>query len=197
MLRSRPISRMTPLAVAVSVLALAVVRPVGAQSPARNDRLTASSDSAIYSAFFETLNRIPRRDTIFVEAQSVVFQGISPHYDSVAPGLAAALVALSAPPRAAERLHLPPPIVIISTATPPTLRDRAINGPRGQAPNAAQGVRGVWQLSPIAYSREGRDAMFYYRLMCGMQCGEETIVWARKDARGKWDIRRTAILRVT
>jgi len=185
------------LAVAAMLVALAGVRPVAAQSSAHQKSLEASSDSAIYSAFFETLNRAPKRDTIFVEEQSIVFQGISPHYDSVVPGLAGALVSLSAPPHAARSLHLPPPIVIISASTPPALRERAMHGPPGQAPSASQGVRGVWQISPIAYSRDGRDAMFYYRLVCGTECGEETIVWAKKNPKGIWEIRRTAILRVT
>lgn len=197
--RSRRISRTRRAVLAFAGVATAVMAslPASGQSSARNEKITASSDSAIYAAFFETLNRIPSRDTIFVEDQSVVFQGISPHYDSVAPGLAARLVALSAPPRPTAGLHLPPPIVIISATTSPTQRERAMNGPPGQAPNAAQGVRGIWQLSPIAYSRDVHDAMFYYRLVCGMQCGEETIVWARKDAKGRWQISRTAILRVT
>ena len=197
--QSRRISRMRRAFLAFAGVATAVIGslPTSGQSSARDEQITASSDSAIYAAFFETLNRIPSRDTIFVEDQSVVFQGISPHYDSVAPGLATRLVALSAPPRPTAGLYLPPPIVIISATTSPTQRERAMNGPSGQAPNAAQGVRGVWQLSPIAYSRDGREAMFYYRLVCGTSCSEQTLVWVAKNSKGGWDIKRTAILDIS
>jgi hypothetical protein len=185
------------LGVVGSLVALGAALPVAAQTSARSSKATASSDSAIYAAFFETLNREPRRDTIFVEEQSVVFQSISPHYDSVAPGLAARLIAMSAPARGAASLHLPPPVVVISATAPQAIRERALNGPPGQAATVAQGVRGVWQLSPIAYTQDGTGAMFYYRLVCGVDCGEETIVWARKNPKGKWEIQRTAILRVS
>lgn len=181
----------------LTALSLAIAAPSSAvaQSSARSAKARASSDSAIYAAFFESLNRQPR-DTIFAQEESIVFQGISPHYDSVAPGLAARLMKVSAPPRATASLHLPPPIVIISAATPQALRERAINGPPGQGPGVAQGMRGVWRVSPIAYSPNSKDAMFYYRVVCGLRCGEEAIVWARKDAKGRWDIRHTAILGV-
>lgn len=176
-------------------LALAAPGSGAAQSSARSAKARASSDSAIYAAFFETLNRQPR-DTIFAEEESIVFQGISPHYDSIAPGLAETLTKVSAPPRTTASLHLPPPIVVISAATPQALRERAINGPAGSGPGAAQGVRGVWRVSPIAYSPDSKDAMFYYRVLCGRRCGEDAIVWARKNAKGRWDIRHTAILSV-
>ncbi|GAC1484736.1 MAG: hypothetical protein NVS1B5_05380 [Gemmatimonadaceae bacterium] len=47
-------------------------------------RASASTDSAIYAAFLETVNRDPERDTIYVEEMSTVFPGMSSHYDSVA-----------------------------------------------------------------------------------------------------------------
>lgn len=192
-----PTFRMTRLlAFAGAMFAVAAMQPAVAQSPAARGKGTASSDSAIYAAFFETLNRQPH-DTVFAEEQSIVFQGISPHYDSVAPGLAVVLAQISAPPHKTATLHLPPPIVILSAATPQAVRDRAVNGSPGQAPYGSQGVRGVWQLSPIAYSRDGGDAMFYYRLVCGGLCGEETVVWATRDSRQRWQIKRTAILTIS
>jgi len=67
-------------------------------------------------------------------------------------------------------------------------------GAPGPGPKSAQGIKGVWQFSPIAYSRDGREAMFYYRMVCGSLCGEQTIVWETKDGKGRWQIKRTAIL---
>ena len=178
-----------------SLLVLARLQPVVAQSPGAHGKGTASSDSAIYAAFFETVNRQPR-DTLFAEEESIVFQGISAHYDSVAPGLAARLVQVSAPVRKTSSLHLPPPLVVFSAATRQTVRDGAMYGAAGPQQNAAQGLRGIWRFSPIAYSRSGRDAMFYYRLVCGTSCGEQTIVWATKDLTKGWQIKRTAILAI-
>jgi len=181
------------LVVGIGLVTLSPHRSSGAQSPA-GSRQSAVADAAIYAAFLETVNRDPRADTLFVDAESAVFQSMSAHYDSVAPGLGAALVKASSPPRAASTLHLPPPIVWITATTPEVVRERAMNGPPGHPASKGQGTKGVWKFSPIVYSRNGRDALLYYRLVCGAECGEDALVWAGKAATGKWEIRRTAIL---
>jgi hypothetical protein len=157
---------------------------------------SASADSAIYAVFFETVNRDPARDTIYVEETSAVFPGVSSHYDSVAPGLSLALSKASRPPRPTASLHIPPPIRIL----PATAAERISNNDSlsrlGVVKGRAQGPTGLWRFSPIVYSADRNDAMFFYSESCGHTCGEDTVVWARKDSIGKWEVRRTAILSI-
>jgi hypothetical protein len=170
-------------------------QPTLAQTPRQVDaRASASRDSSIYAAFFETVNRDPLRDTIFVEELSAVFPGVSPHYDSVVPGLGGALEKASNPRRPTASLHLPPPIRILPDTTVERIRRNGLLGTLGGVKHNAQGTTGLWRFSPIVYSANGKDAMFSYTQSCGTACGETTLVWARKDPGGKWDVVRTAIL---
>jgi hypothetical protein len=153
-----------------------------------------SADSTIYAAFFETVNRDPGRDTIYVEEVSAVFPGVSSHYDSVAPGLASVLAKASRPLRPPASHHLPPPIRILRDTAVKRIRDQDSLSSLGAVKGRAQGRMGLWKFSPIVYSGDGKDAMFFYSEYCGHACGEDTVVWARKDSAGKWDVRRTAIL---
>ena len=156
--------------------------------------VTAESDSAIYAAFLETLNRDPERDTLHVEELSKTFGGFSAHYDSVAPGLVAALQKMSEPKRPTTSLHLPPPIRLIAESTAVRLADSGLLGALGAVPDRPQGTRGLWAFTPVAYSADGNDAMFAYSEYCGRTCGEDVVVWARKNTAGRWEVRRTAIL---
>lgn len=166
-----------------------------AQAPHHIDaRASASRDSSIYAAFFETVSRDPQRDTIYVERLSAGFAGISPHYDSIAPGLGAALVKASRPRRHTASLHLPPPIRILSDTAVEKIGRRGLLGTLGGVKHGTQGATGLWSFTPIAYSAGGSDAMFSYTQSCGTTCGETTLVWARKDPGGKWEVTRTAIL---
>lgn len=165
-----------------------------AQRAAADSASRASADSSIYVAFLELVNRDPRRDTLYIEDQSLVFQSMSAHYDSVAPGLAAELTKVSSPPRPATTLHLPPPIQWITATSPDSVRRIAMAASTPHSPGRGQGPGGIWMFSPIAYSKDGRSALFYYRVICGSLCGEQTLVWARKDAAGKWEVWRSAML---
>jgi len=183
------------LAISVAVIACAPHRRALAQgSRPVNAWASASSDSAIYAAFFETVNREPQRDTIYVEELSAVFHGASPHYDSVAPGLAQALQKASALRLPTASLHLPPPIRILPDSAAKRIGNADLLRTLGAVKGRAHGPFGLWAFSPIVYSADGTDAMFYYSEYCGHTCGENTLVWAGKDPDGKWAVRRTAIL---
>jgi hypothetical protein len=159
-------------------------------------RGSASADSAIYAVFFETVNRDPKRDTIYVEETSAVFPGVSSHYDSVAPGLSLALSKASRPPRPTASLHIPPPIRILPATAVKRISNHDSLSSLGVAKGRAQGPMGLWRFSPIVYSVDGNDAMFFYSETCGHTCGENTVVWARKHSAGSWEVRRTAILSI-
>lgn len=168
-----------------------------AQSPATpNSDVIASTDSAVYAAFFETLNRDPKRDTLHVEEMSKIFVRLPAHYDTTAPGLNAALAKLSKMQRPSTALHLPPPIQVIPHNLAVRLASSDLLGELGAVPGRPQGTSGLWSISPIVYSADGTDAMFSYLEYCGRNCGEDVTVWVRKNAAGKWEIRRTAIIEI-
>src|SRR3954468_16130448 len=106
-----------PLCVALATIACAGYPPVvGQPDPVADTRETASADSAVYAAFLETLNRDPRNDTLHVESMSKIFVRLPSHYDSVAPGLNAALARVSKEQRPTSSLHLPPPVRVLPPA---------------------------------------------------------------------------------
>jgi hypothetical protein len=182
------------LTVAFALTACGSHQQTLAQTSQLDRRASASRDSSIYAAFFETVSRDPLRDTIYVEELSAEFPGVSPHYDSVAPGLGVALKNASSPPRPTASLHLPPPIRILPDTAVERIRRSGMLATLGIVKRGAQGTTGLWRFSPIVYSTGGKDAMFSYTQSCGTTCGETTLVWARKDPGGKWDVVRTAIL---
>ncbi len=121
-------------------------------------RASASTHSAIYVAFFETVNRDPERDTIYVEEMSTVFPGMSSHYDSVAPGLGLVLAKASKHPRPTASLRLPAPIRILPDTTVMRLRDEDFPSSLAAVKGRAQGSMGLWRFSPIVYSADDNEA---------------------------------------
>jgi hypothetical protein len=157
---------------------------------------TAAADSAVYAAFLETLNRDPRNDTLHVESMSKIFVRLPSHYDSVAPGLNAALARVSKEQRPTSSLHLPPPVRVLPPALVIALSNADVLNSLGAVEGRPQGISGLWTFTPVAYSPDGKDAMFSYTAVCGRRCGEDVVVWARKNAEGKWEVRKTAILSI-
>jgi hypothetical protein len=157
---------------------------------------TPSADSAVYAAFFETLNRDQRHDTLHVEEMSKIFVKLPAHFDSTAPGLNAALAKLSKVQRPSTELHLPPPIQVISHNLATRLAGEGLLGELGAVPGRPQGTSGLWSFTPVVYSADGSDAMFSYLEYCGRGCGEDVVVWVRRNAAGKWEIRRTEIITI-
>jgi hypothetical protein len=157
---------------------------------------TAAADSSVYAAFLETLNRDPRNDTLHVSEQSKIFVRLPAQFDTIAPGLNAALAHLTATPRPSTALHLPPPVRVIENAVAISLSNAGVIGALGAVEGRPQGVSGLWSFTPVVYSADGKDAMFAYTELCGRRCGEDVVVWARKSEAGKWQVRRTEILTI-
>lgn len=185
------------LCVALATFACAGYPPVVSQADSVTDtNATASADSAVYAAFLETLNRNTRNDTLHVDEMSKVFVKLPAEYDTTAPGLNAALAKVSKDPRPSASLHLPPPVRVMPAAVVVALDNAGVIGSLGAVEGKPQGISGLWSFTPVAYSPDGNDAMFSYTELCGRRCGEDVVVWARKNAAGKWEVRRTAIITI-
>ena len=185
------------LCVALATFACAGYPPVVGQGDSVTDaNATASADSAVYAAFLETLNRNPRNDTLHVDEMSKVFVKLPAEYDTTAPGLNAALAKVSKNPRPSTSLHLPPPVRVMPAAVVVALDNAGVIGSLGAVEGKPQGISGLWSFTPVAYSADGNDAIFSYTELCGRRCGEDVVVWARKNAAGKWEVRRTVIITI-
>lgn len=157
---------------------------------------TAAEDSTVYATFLETLNRDPRNDTLHVQELSKIFVRLPPHYDSTAPGLNAALANLSKIQVPSTSLHLPAPVRVIPGSIAIALANADVLGALGSVEGKPQGISGLWAFTPVAYSADKTDAMFSYSELCGRKCGEDVVVWLRKNAASKWEVRRTAIITI-
>jgi hypothetical protein len=185
------------LSVALATFACAGYPPVvGQLDPVLDANATASADSAVYAAFLATLNRNPRNDTLHVDETSKVFVKLPAEYDTTAPGLNAALAKVSKNPRPSTSLHLPPPVRVMPPAVVIALDNAGVIGSLGAVEGKPEGITGLWSFTPVAYSIDGNDAMFSYTQLCGRRCGEDVVVWARKNAAGKWEVRRTVTLTI-
>jgi hypothetical protein len=185
-----------PILVAVAALFAAPQRAAAQSTGTSASAATSSGDSAVYAAFFETLNRDARRDTLHVEEMSKIFVKLPAHYDTTAPGLNAALAKISKEQRPSTDLHLPSPIQVIPHNMAVRLAGSDLLGELGAVPGRPQGTTGLWSFTPVVYSADGTDAMFSYLEICGRNCGEDVVVWLRKNAASKWEVRRTAILTI-
>src|SRR6476661_3951061 len=185
------------LAIVIGTIACASYPPVVDEStPVTTSAATPADDSSVYATFLETLNRDPRNDTLHVEELSKIFVRLPAEYDTTAPGLNAALAKLSATQRPSSSLHLPPPVRVMPSSVVIALNSAGVIGQLGAVEGKPQGISGLWTFTPVVYSADGKDAMFSYTELCGRQCGEDVVVWARKNAAGKWEVRRTAILTI-
>ncbi|HEY1953176.1 MAG TPA: hypothetical protein VGG76_10245 [Gemmatimonadaceae bacterium] len=153
---------------------------------------TPASDSAVYAVFLETMNR-GRLDTLHVEELSKIFVRLPAQYDTMAPGLNATLARVSQDQRPSDSLHLPPPVRVMPQALIIALNNAGVIGDLGAVEGKPQGTNGLWTFTPVAYTADGNDAMFAYSELCGKKCGEDVIVWERKNAAGKWEVRHTLI----
>lgn len=182
------------LAVAMMAAACAGYPPVVEQASLA-DRVaeTPASDSAVYAVFLETMDR-RKTDTLHVEELSKIFVRLPAQWDTMAPGLNATLAKLSQNQRPSDSLHLPPPVRIIPQALVITLNNAGVIGELGAVEGKAQGTNGLWTFTPVAYTPDRNDAMFAYSELCGKKCGEDVVVWERKNAAGKWEVRHTLIV---
>ena len=52
-------------------------------------------------------------------------------------------------------------------------------------------AKGYQAFSPIGYSSNGSEALFYHEHSCGSLCGAGTVVWVTRDSNGDWKVRKT------
>jgi len=164
-------------------------------------------DAMVYAAFFAEGPR-PRLDTLYLAESTLVFDALGtrepdPEHsqmlgllkrEGVSTELASSLSQASAQKRVTHALRLPAPAHILPAVE---LREIPSRDPReywNEFYRRYPRARGYQAFSPIGYSTDGSDALFYYEHYCGSLCGSGKLVWVSRGPNGQWKLRKTVEL---
>lgn len=160
-----------------------------------------SNDVQVYQAFVATNVTGRQTDTLYVTERTAVFHTSSlitredfrRRNERFPSGLAGALEAASSPPQPIETLSLPYPIHVVSSKE---LSAMFANGPNKgweefhrRYPHA----HSYFAFSPVVYSPNGSDALFWYEWYCGSLCAGGEAVWVSRDPQGRWQFRQKVL----
>lgn len=200
---------------AVCHLGIAVLSGLLAACGSNGVKSVDPQDSKVYAAYFDRRG-LPRSETLYVAKSTLVFDALGtrepdPDHsqmlvllkrEGVRTELAASLSQASKQQRLAQALRLPAPTHVLSaeelteifSGNPPEtpgvtqlLVDRNWKEFYRRYPRA----KGYEAFSPIGYSMNGSEALFYHEHSCGSLCGAGTVVWVTRDSNGNWKVRKT------
>jgi hypothetical protein len=107
--------------------------------------------------------------------------------DSIPSNLLTRLEVTSQPEQPSTELSLPRPIRAISN---PELFAILMHGGWVEFFRRYPHQRQLLQLTPIAFSTEGLDALVYFEYLCGQECRGANAVWLKRDQAQSWKIRK-------
>jgi hypothetical protein len=176
----------------VSTLALA------AGVAACTDRGAAYADQkdAIYRVLLDTL-RWAGPDTLLFRDSTAVFsvdEGGSLFKNDSTAGLFRELKRVSARRRATTSLGLPGPIRVITDAEQRELFRDGPNEGWTEFGRLFPNQKAVVQISQIAFSEDGLEAVVYYGYSCGGRCGATQAAWLERHPGGAWRVRKVFVL---
>jgi hypothetical protein len=162
---------------------------------------SVSNDVQVYRAFLATIFSGRQTDTLYVAEQTAVFHTSSlitreefrRRYEGFPSALAGPLEEASTPARPIESLSLPYPIQVVSS--------KELNAMFGNDPNKGweefhrryPRARSYFAFSPVVYSPNGSDALFWYEWYCGSLCAGGEAVWVSRDPQGRWQFRQKVL----
>lgn len=161
-------------------------------------------DAKIYAAFFAESAR-PRAETLYVAESTLVFDALGtrepdPEHsqmlgllkrEGLSTELASSLSQASAQKRLTHALRLPAPTHVLSAVE---LMGISAGNPReywNEFYRRYPRAKGYQAFSPIGYSNDGSEALFYHEHYCGGLCGAGNVVWVVRDPNGQWKVRKT------
>jgi hypothetical protein len=162
---------------------------------------SVSNDGDVYRAFLATIFSGRQTDTLYVAERTAVFHTSSlitreefrRRYEGFPSALSGPLEAASSPARRVETLSLPYPIHVVSS--------KDLNAMFGNDPNKGweefhrryPRARSYFAFSPVVYSTNGSDALFWYEWYCGSLCAGGEVVWVSRDSQGRWQFRQKVL----
>ena len=171
-------------------------------------------DAKVYAAFFDR-RALPRPETLYVAESTLVFDALGTHEpdpehsemlgllkrEGVPRELAASLSQASGRQRPTQALRLPAPTHVLSAAelteifsgNPPEIpgvRELRVDRNWNEFYRRYPRAKGYQAFSPIGYSSNGSEALFYHERSCGSLCGAGTVVWVTRDSNGHWKVRK-------
>jgi hypothetical protein len=105
--------------------------------------------------------------------------------------LASSLAQASAQKRLTRALRLPAPTRLLSAVE---LKEISPGNPSeywNEFHRRYPRAKGYQAFSPIGYSTNGSEALFYHEYYCGGLCGGGNVVWVARDPNGQWKVRKT------
>ena len=166
---------MHPKQIAGAVLALLLAACSRSYAPQLAS--ASGSSTAVYAAVVrDALGQVP--DVLLVVDTTAVFEPGPVLGDTLPEGviaLAKELQKLSAHPRPSRELPLPSRVTLLPRGEALALADSGLGGTK------------VLEVTPIAFSPGGSEALVYYELHCGALCGTGVVVWLMRRE-GKWSV---------
>lgn len=144
-----------------------------------------SSDAQVYKAYLlATMPNGQQTDTLYVAERTAVFHAPSSitegqfrrDYEGLPSTLLAALARASSAAQPSRTLNLPLPARVLTSEE-----------------LEAKTVRSYFAFSPIVYSADGREALFWAEWYCGSLCAGGEAVSVARDAQGRWQFRRKVL----
>lgn len=140
-------------------------------------------------------------DTLYVAERTAVFHTSSSktqdqfrkEYESLPSALLGPLEAASSQVQPSRTLSLPYPIHVVSSKELNAIFGN--NTEKGWAefhrryPNAGT----YFAFSPIVYSADATDAVFWVEWYCGSLCAGGEAVWVARDSQRRWQFRRKVL----
>lgn len=164
---------------------------IESRSPSR------SMSAQVYAALIDSLYKQPDSDTLLIADSTMSFRvptnAVSKwrqQFDSIPSDLPPQLEVASRSWQPSTSLPLSRPIRVLPYTE---LREIFKSGPGGgwaefsrRYPRQRQYLR----LTPIVFSADSLDALTYYEYHCGPLCGGGDAVWLKRDAAGRWSVRK-------
>jgi hypothetical protein len=151
----------------------------------------------VYAAIRDSLRPQSDSDTILVADSTVVadFTDVSGYRlptDSVVVNLIAELARVSAAQRPSSALGLPFANRVVSRVESDTILARQQYGPGRAGERTHPSPRFIYSFSPVAYTKDGLNAVVYYGYTCGYGlCGAGNVLWlTRRATDTEWRVQR-------
>ena len=177
---------------AVLVACAGTVRP---SSPLTERR--PAEEAAVYEAVLSSCCE-SIGDTLLVRDSTIGF--LTPdgravpawrqHWDSIPPDLGPTLDSVSRQRRSTKELPLPRPVVVLRADSLRAIFSRSPDEGWNEFVRRFPAQRRYFGFSPVAFSKDGINALVYMAYYCGALCASGDAYWLSRAGDGRWRLRQ-------
>jgi hypothetical protein len=160
----------------------------------------ASVDSKVYEAFFGGRQL---SETVYVADSSLTFDAFATgpgietagalqrlESEGVPNELASSLARASSQKRPTSALSLPQPVHILKASELKEIFSQNLVVGWADFYRRYPSAKGYQAFSPIGYSADRTNALFYHEHACGGLCGSGELVWVSRAPDGQWKVHK-------